>query len=143
MPRIALLTASLRGGGAERVQLTLGAEFARRGYTVDLVVFEDDGPLRNTVPETVNTVCLNVHRVMRGILPLSRYLKTKQPDVVIAAMTHVEEPAALAFGCPKEDFLDVVGSGNDNSLWAPFQHVSEQVIPLLVQMLHDNVTGVL
>ncbi len=94
--KIALLSASFRGGGAERVQITLAAEFTRLGHEVHFVAFEDDGPLRDEVPEGVELTVFGVPRVSRGIKPLTRFLKETDPDVVIAAMVHVGTVALAA-----------------------------------------------
>ena len=51
------------------------------------------------------------------------------------------EPATLALDGPKKTFLDVVGPGNDDSSRAFPQHVSEQEVGILVQVLHDDVAG--
>jgi glycosyltransferase involved in cell wall biosynthesis len=94
--KIALLSASFRGGGAERVQITLAAEFTRLGHQVHFVAFEDDGPLRDEVPEGVELTVFGVPRVARGTMPLTRFLKAVDPDVVIAAMVHVGTVALTA-----------------------------------------------
>lgn len=94
--KIALLTASCRGGGAERVQITLAKEFAQRGHSVYFVAFEDDGPLRSEIPKDVHKVNFGVSRVMNGILPLVLFLRTEKPDAVIAAMAHVGTVALMA-----------------------------------------------
>lgn len=93
---IALLSASFRGGGAERVQITLAAEFARLGHQVHFVAFEDDGPLRDEVPGSVELTVFGVPRVSRGLMPLTRFLKEVDPEVVIAAMAHVGTVALTA-----------------------------------------------
>jgi glycosyltransferase involved in cell wall biosynthesis len=87
--KIALLSASFRGGGAERVQITLAGEFSRLGHRVHFVAFEDDGPLRGEVPAGVELTVFGVSRVAHGIIPLARFLREKNPDAVIAAMAHV------------------------------------------------------
>lgn len=94
--KIALLSASFRGGGAERVQITLAGEFARLGHQVNFVAFEDDGPLRGEVPDGVELTVFGVSRVSRGIMPLASFLKKTDPDVVIAAMVHVGTVALAA-----------------------------------------------
>lgn len=94
--KIALLTASCRGGGAERVQITLAREFAQLGHSVHFVAFEDDGPLRNEIPENVHMMSFGVSRVAYGVLPLVRFLKEEKPDVIIAAMTHMGTVALIA-----------------------------------------------
>lgn len=94
--KIALLSASFRGGGAERVQITLAGEFARLGHEVHFVAFENDGPLRGEVPDGVELTVFEVRRVSRGIMPLARFLKETYPDIVIAAMVHVGTVALAA-----------------------------------------------
>ncbi|MFC1523802.1 glycosyltransferase [Thermodesulfobacteriota bacterium] len=94
--KIALLTASCRGGGAERVQITLAKEFQRLGNSVFFVSFEDDGPLRKDVPEEVFFSCFGVSRVVFGVYPLVQFLRKSKPDVIIATMTHVGIVALIA-----------------------------------------------
>ena len=53
---IAIYLPSLRGGGAERVMVTLANAFAERGYVVDLVLASATGPYLTEVSSTVNVV---------------------------------------------------------------------------------------
>jgi glycosyltransferase involved in cell wall biosynthesis len=94
--KIAMLSASFRGGGAERVQITLAGELARLGHDAHLVVFDDDGPLRSEIPKGVGLTVLGVKRVALGLKPLIRFLGEAAPDVVITAMMHVGTIALLA-----------------------------------------------
>lgn len=57
--RIAFLLDNLRGGGAERVVLTLAAGFRAREYEVDLLVCEMRGELCAQLPAGVNVVELD------------------------------------------------------------------------------------
>ena len=81
--RIALIVASMSGGGVERAALNLAAEFRDKGYRVDLVLVRAEGPLLDQLPEGVNLVKLEVSRAARGILPLRGYLRSARPDLVI------------------------------------------------------------
>ena len=94
--KIALLCASLRGGGAERVQITLAKKFKQLGHSVYFVVIEDDGPLLKDIPEDIEIFNFKVSRVVFGIFPLFQFFRKKNPDVVIAAMTHVGIVALLS-----------------------------------------------
>lgn len=87
--KIALCIPSLRGGGAEIVFLNLAKGFAEKGYQVDLVLFQKEGPYIKNVSEEVNIVDLESKRVSHGIFALMRYLKKEKPDVIISAMPHV------------------------------------------------------
>ncbi len=85
-PRIAVVLPDLRGGGAERVQLTLATEFAERGISTDLVVMSAVGELLGQVPSHVRLIDLNAPRVRKVIPPLAAYLEREEPDAVVAAM---------------------------------------------------------
>lgn len=81
---MALLVGSLRGGGTERICVTLANELADLGYRVDLVVLN----LRNAkyeqdVSTRVRLVNLQVKAVRAGFLALRRYLWEARPRLVM------------------------------------------------------------
>lgn len=94
--KIAIFIPSLRGGGAERVMVTLANECARRGYTVDLVLVNDEGPYRSEVAPHVNIVNLNRTRVLTSLPGLARYLRQQRPAALLSAMQHVNIIAVIA-----------------------------------------------
>lgn len=96
MNRIALFLPSLRGGGAERVMVTLANAIAGRGYPVDLVLAKAEGPYRNDVSSGVRVVDLQAGRVIKGLLPLAHYLRRERPVAMLAAQTHANTVALLA-----------------------------------------------
>lgn len=94
--RIALFVPSLRGGGAERVMVTLANNFAERGLTVDLVLVKAEGPYLSEVNSKVRIFDLNASRVALSLLPLIRYLQCEQPDAMLSALNHVNIIAVIA-----------------------------------------------
>jgi glycosyltransferase involved in cell wall biosynthesis len=86
VPRIAVVLPDLRGGGAERVCLYLGAEFLKRGHAVDFVLMQARGALIDLVPEGARIVNLGTQRVRGVFWPLVRYLRRQRPDALLAAM---------------------------------------------------------
>ena len=62
--RISLFLPSLRGGGAERVMLSLASGFAERGIQVDLVLAKAEGPYLSDVPSSVRAVDLESNSVI-------------------------------------------------------------------------------
>ncbi|SHF32637.1 Glycosyltransferase involved in cell wall bisynthesis [Lampropedia hyalina DSM 16112] len=93
---IAVYLPSLRGGGAERVMVTLANGFAARGHQVDLVLVQAEGPYLAEVVPAVRIVNLNRKRVMASLLPLVRYLRRERPEAMLSALNHANIIAILA-----------------------------------------------
>lgn len=113
--RIALFSASLRGGGAERVMLNLARGFADRGFTVDLVLAQAEGPYLNEVPSGVTVVDLGAHRVLASLPPLIGYLRRKRPKAMLSAMGHVNLVALWAARLARVKTRLVVSIHNDSA----------------------------
>lgn len=93
---ISILLPDLRGGGAERVNLTLAREFVRAGYEVELVLRNARGELLAEAQKDFSVCDLAVSRV-RYLLPkLVSYLRDYRPDVLIAVMWPLTVVAPLA-----------------------------------------------
>jgi glycosyltransferase involved in cell wall biosynthesis len=93
---IALFLPNLRGGGAERVMVNLARGLAGRGCRVDLVLAKAEGPHLSKVAEDVRVVDLRSCRVVTSVLPLSKYLRSERPDVLVSALYHANVAALLA-----------------------------------------------
>lgn len=93
---IAVFIPSLDGGGAEKVAIRLGAEFASRGIPVDLVVGSSDGPRLAQVPDAVNLVDLGVSRFRYALPGLIRYLRRRRPGVMLSFLVQANLLAILA-----------------------------------------------
>lgn len=90
MKKIALYIPSMNGGGAERVMLTLANALAQKDMmSIDLVLNRAEGIYLKDVSEKVNIVNLNTSRVIKSLLPLSRYIREERPEAIISAMNYV------------------------------------------------------
>lgn len=94
--KLALYLPSLRGGGAERVMVTLANGFAQRGYAVDLVLAKAEGPYLGDVAENVRVVDLGASRVATSLPGLVRYLRRERPVAMLSALNHANVIAVLA-----------------------------------------------
>lgn len=94
--RLAVFIPSLREGGAERSMLKLAGGLARRGHAVDLVLAQREGPYLAEVPADVRIVDLEAPRVLRGLVPLSRYLRRERPRALLSVMKHANVVALWA-----------------------------------------------
>jgi glycosyltransferase involved in cell wall biosynthesis len=93
---LALFIPSFRGGGAERVMLTLAGGFAARGFAVDLLVAQDEGSYRTQVPQAVRVVDLAASRVLKAVPGLVRYLREARPRALLSALPHANVAAVWA-----------------------------------------------
>lgn len=78
------------------MRVTIANELAKRGFTVDLVLANARGPNLKDIVDNVNVVDLDSPRVLHSLLPLSKYIRSKRPDVVLSAMNYANIIAALA-----------------------------------------------
>lgn len=96
MAHIALLIPDMRGGGAERVALTLVEGFLERGHQVDLVVQRAAGELLPLIPAKARVVDLGADRIRRMVRPLAAYLQRQGPDSLLAVMWPMPVVAIIA-----------------------------------------------
>lgn len=110
--RIAIFMPSLRGGGAERVMVALAGNMARKGYAVDLVVTNGEGPYRKEVPDSVRLWDLKSSRVLFCLGSLCRYLRTERPVALLSTMAHANMIALLAMRLTGISMRSVVREAN-------------------------------
>jgi len=93
---ITFFLASLRGGGAERVMLTIINEFASRGCKVDLVLLRAEGPYIKDVHESVTLVNIGANRALFSLPFMIRYFMRNKPRIVLSALPHINMIACVA-----------------------------------------------
>ncbi|EMB17748.1 glycosyltransferase [Rhodopirellula europaea] len=93
---IALLTPDLRGGGVERIRLTLAKEFRSLGYDVEFVLAQARGDLLEEAKRDFPVVDLACNRMRSVPVALRRYLRTRKPAVLCSAMWPLTAIAPLA-----------------------------------------------
>ena len=96
VPRLALFTKQLAGGGAQRVLINLASGFLAAGYQVDVVVARADGTLRGAVPAGARLVDLGARRAITALPALARYFRAAAPDAALATINYANVTALLA-----------------------------------------------
>jgi len=94
--RLAFLLPDMKGGGAERVALTLIRAFVERGHAVDLLLMDAGGDLLQLVPKPVRVINLKASRVRSVVRPLARYLKQENPSALQVSMWPLTVAAIVA-----------------------------------------------
>jgi len=93
---ISLLLPDLRGGGAERVCVDLAHAFAAAGHRVEFVLMEAAGEFLPEAQRAFSVVDLGVRKTRQVPLRLARYMRTRQPDALIAHMWPLTSVAVAA-----------------------------------------------
>lgn len=116
MLRIAIFLPSLRGGGAERVSVTLANELAARGHDVHLLVAQGGGPYASAVAANVTVIDFGRSRVIRALFPLARYLRRQSPDILLGVMSHCNAVALAAAGLSRSSAKVFVSEHNSTEV---------------------------
>lgn len=83
--KISLVIGGLRGGGAERVCVTLANGLVENGYDVDLVVLSlKDAVMQEDLSKQVNLVDLKVEHARNSFYVLLKYLRYKKPGIILS-----------------------------------------------------------
>ena len=93
---VALLLPDLRGGGAERVSIDLADALADLGHQVEFVLLKAEGELLAEARARHQVTSLEVDRARDAIGPLARYMRSRRPGALIAAMWPLTTIAPLA-----------------------------------------------
>lgn len=94
--KLSLFLPSLRGGGAERIMVYLANGFAERGFQVDLVLVNAEGPYLPLVSDKVRVVDFKCSRVLSSLPNLIDYLKVEKPNAILSTLDHANVIAILA-----------------------------------------------
>ncbi len=117
--RLAIFTANMGGGGAERAMMKLAGGIADRGYAVDLVLSRAEGHYLVEVPRTVRVVDLDASRVLASLPGLVRYLRRERPTALLTSLNYVNIVGAWARRAARVHTRLVVNEQNTLSLEAP------------------------
>lgn len=94
--KLTLFIQNFSDGGAQHMIVNTANEFAKRGHDVDLLVVNGNGPHIDKVEKDVHLVNLGKRRSLAALWGLSRYIRTRQPDIFLSAMTHTNIVSVMA-----------------------------------------------
>lgn len=94
--KIAIFLPDLRGGGAERLHVSLAEQWSCLGVTTEFVLLRAIGDLIEILPFSAKVVDLGSERVRSAFWPFVNYIKDNKPDAIITAMWPLTVMAPLA-----------------------------------------------
>lgn len=141
--RVAFFLAHLRGGGAERVMVTLANALTQRGVVPTLVLAEAEGNLLTTLREEVPVVDLHAPRMLKALPRLTAYLKRHAPDALISTLSQPNIVAILAKRWARVPTRVVVREANTPNL--EFAHATllkDRIVPSLIKRFYPKADAV-
>ena len=144
--RLAIFTANMDGGGAERAMLKLAGGIVDQGHQVDLVLSRAEGHYLDEVPRAVRIVDLRASRVLASLPGLIRYLRRERPSAMLTSLNHVNIVGIWARRLAGVDTRLVVNEQNTLSFEA--SHSSRRrhrMVPRLIKRFYpwaDEVVAV-
>lgn len=143
---LALISASLRGGGAERVMAILANECSARGLGVDMVLVQRTGQYLQNLSPSVNVLDLGASRAVGALPALVRYLRRANPKAILATQTHVNLVCLLAHTIARARGKLVLREANTLSRASKgSRRLKDRVLPSLAGLLYrraDHIVAV-
>ena len=94
--RIGIIIARYSVTGVPIAQARLAKALARAGHTVDYVICCKNPDIMAPEFEGIQRLVLDVSSVRAAVLPLCRYLRSSQPDIIFSAEDHLNVIVAIA-----------------------------------------------
>ena len=144
MKHIAFFLPCMEGGGAERVVINLLKEMLLQDISLDLILAAAEGPLLSQVPSEVRIIDLAAGRVVKAVLPLSRYLKKYKPQALISHLAHANVVSAIAKELARTNTELVVVEHNTLSA-SKSQLIRAKLVPPLMKLVYpraNHIVGV-
>lgn len=143
--KISILLPSLRGGGAEKVMVTLANYFVERGYEIDLLLLKKEGTYLNRLSDKINIINLNSSRALFSISKILQYLKKTDTYVLLTASTYINLIAIickLLLPCRKIRVViserSIISNSSKNSKRSFFRFIS-----FAVHILYPNADSII
>lgn len=94
--KVSVITSRYGLSGVPLAQLKFSRALAAKGYDVDFIIGDVNYGCKLPNTEDINLLVLNKNRVIRMLVPMVRYFKKENPDVVFSAGDHLNGIILLA-----------------------------------------------
>ena len=89
MKKVFFILPSARGGGAEKVVLTLVNSLSRKKFDLTLVLIDADGPYLSIIPHDIHFIGLRFKHISLSFFTLIKILKKQSPNIVFSTIGHL------------------------------------------------------
>lgn len=126
--------------------LTIAENISNKGFSVEILVLENKGALKNKVPKNIKIISLNSSRALYSLFGVFKYLRKSKPDVMLSALGHINIVAILAKILSRVKFRLVITEHAVQSILAKKSNkLKENLIPFFIKFFYrfaDHVIAV-
>lgn len=142
--RIAVFTATMGSGGAERSMVRLAAGLAASGHPTDLVLgCRADDAYADELPDTVRVVRLGAPRALLALPRLVAYLRRERPVAMVSSLDYINVIAVLATRLARVGTRLVVNEQNTLSMQSgQSRRLRQRLVPALVRHSYPRADGI-
>lgn len=134
---------SLASGGVERLFVGLAPLFIEEGFDVTFLLHRLDGSFAPAIPPRVRLVTLGCNRTWGALLPLRRFLREANPDILISALPHNNIMALWARFLVRASTRIIVCQQNTLSIESRVQkNLTYRLMPLLYRFFLRRADGI-
>jgi glycosyltransferase involved in cell wall biosynthesis len=141
-PGVSIFLPDLRGGGAERMMVNLANEFVKKGINIEIVVSNKNGTYFEEISDSVSITNLDAPEypgfsALGAYFPLKKYLRNKNPDILLSVLTITNVVALLTYRTTDVDTKLVISQRNN--LTNNVKHMgapAKWVLPQLVEITY-------
>jgi glycosyltransferase involved in cell wall biosynthesis len=142
--RIAVFTATMGSGGAERSMVRLAAGLAATGRPTDLVLgCRAEDAYADELPEAVRIVRLDAPRALLSLPRLVGYLRRERPVAMVSSLDYMNVIAVVARRLAGVDTRLVVNEQNTLSMESGHStQLRQRLVPALVRHSYPRADGI-
>jgi len=142
--RVAVFTATMGSGGAERSMVRLAAGLASTGRPTDLVLgCRAEDAYADELPDTVRVVRLDARRALLSLPRLIRYLRRERPVAMVSSLDYMNVIAVAARWLARVDTRLVVNEQNTLSMETGHsRQLRQRLLPAFVRHAYPRADGI-
>lgn len=139
---ISVVLPNLKGGGAERIAVNLVNFFVALGIKAEFVLLNKEGQLLQLVSSSVSIYDLRADRIRDSILPLARYFRIRNPEVILVSMWPLTSAAIVAWRIARARSSLFVQDHNNLSITCANEvNVSLRTLSSSIRLTYPLATG--
>jgi glycosyltransferase involved in cell wall biosynthesis len=142
--RVAVFTATMGSGGAERSMVRLAAGLAGTGRPTDLVLgCRAEDAYADELPDSVRVVRLDAPRALVSLPRLVRYLRRERPVAMVSSLDYMNVVAVAARALARVETRLVVNEQNTLSMESGHaRELRQRLVPALVRRSYPRADGI-